>query len=78
VPLRILLEETTVAAQAAALDTVCPGPRPAALVGGMPRPAPLSFGQERLWFLDRLDPGRSSYHVQHTFRLTGPVDRSAQ
>jgi amino acid adenylation domain-containing protein/non-ribosomal peptide synthase protein (TIGR01720 family) len=39
--------------------------------------APLSFGQERLWFLDQLDPGDPSYLVPLSFRLRGPLDAAA-
>ncbi|WP_424533870.1 amino acid adenylation domain-containing protein [Sphaerisporangium viridialbum] len=35
---------------------------------------PLSFGQERLWFLDQLSPGDSSHHLFTTLRLNGPLD----
>ncbi|MEV7969497.1 amino acid adenylation domain-containing protein [Sphaerisporangium sp. NPDC088356] len=35
---------------------------------------PLSFGQERLWFLDQLRPGDSSHHLFTTLRLNGPLD----
>ncbi len=38
---------------------------------------PLSFGQERLWFLDRLDPGRSFYNLPTALRLRGPLDVGA-
>ncbi|HET7177425.1 MAG TPA: amino acid adenylation domain-containing protein, partial [Solirubrobacterales bacterium] len=34
---------------------------------------PLSFGQQRLWFLDRLDPGRPAYNLAHAARLAGPL-----
>ena len=39
--------------------------------------APLSFQQQRLWFLDRLDPGSPAYHVQAARRLTGELDADA-
>ncbi|WP_284176660.1 non-ribosomal peptide synthetase, partial [Frigidibacter sp. SD6-1] len=43
---------------------------------GLP-PAPLSFAQARLWFLDQLDPGDLSYHQPLGLRLRGPLDRAA-
>jgi amino acid adenylation domain-containing protein/non-ribosomal peptide synthase protein (TIGR01720 family) len=36
-------------------------------------PAPLSFGQERLWFVDRLQPGTATYNVPSGVRLTGAL-----
>src|SRR4026207_1660220 len=33
--------------------------------------APLSFAQERLWFLDQLDPGASVYNISRAMRLRG-------
>jgi amino acid adenylation domain-containing protein len=38
---------------------------------------PLSFAQERLWFLDKLEPGAKNYLVQRIFRLSGPLDIAA-
>lgn len=37
-------------------------------------PAPLSFAQERLWFLERLQPGGFVYNVPVAARITGPLD----
>jgi amino acid adenylation domain-containing protein len=34
--------------------------------------APLSFAQQRLWFLDQMDPGRATYNVLQAYRLRGP------
>ncbi|HVH12150.1 MAG TPA: condensation domain-containing protein, partial [Longimicrobium sp.] len=39
--------------------------------------APLSFAQERLWFLDRLQPGLSFHNMPEALRLPGPVDAEA-
>jgi amino acid adenylation domain-containing protein len=36
-------------------------------------PAPLSFAQERLWFLDRASPGSAAYHIPFAWRLRGPL-----
>ncbi|WP_224245441.1 non-ribosomal peptide synthetase [Hyalangium gracile] len=39
-----------------------------------PEAVPLSFAQQRLWFLHRLDPGADPYNIPLTARLTGPLD----
>jgi amino acid adenylation domain-containing protein len=41
------------------------------------RPLPLSFSQERLWFLARLQPDDPSYHVPRAIRISGPFDPAA-
>ena len=35
---------------------------------------PLSYGQERLWFLDQFEPGGSSYSMPGAVRLRGELD----
>ena len=37
-------------------------------------PLPLSFAQERLWFLDQLMPGIAAYNIPAALRLIGPLD----
>ncbi|HEX7736849.1 MAG TPA: amino acid adenylation domain-containing protein [Ktedonobacteraceae bacterium] len=38
---------------------------------------PLSFAQQRLWFIDQLVPGTAAYNGTLAVRLTGPLDREA-
>ncbi|HEX8696900.1 MAG TPA: amino acid adenylation domain-containing protein, partial [Longimicrobium sp.] len=79
-PLRALFEHPTVAelavrveemrrADLPALPAVVPADRAGAL--------PLSFAQERLWFLDRLEPGSTTYNLPVAWRLGGMLDRAA-
>ena len=37
-------------------------------------PVPLSFAQQRLWFLDRLAPGNAAYNMPMAIRLSGRLD----
>ncbi len=39
-------------------------------------PLPLSFGQRRLWFLDRLSEGTAAYNLPFAVRLRGALDES--
>lgn len=45
-------------------------------IGRRPRPErlPLSSAQQRLWILDRFDPGNSIYNVTLLLRMVGPLD----
>ncbi len=38
---------------------------------------PLSFAQQRLWFIDRLQPGNLAYNISSAYRLTGLLNTTA-
>ncbi|MDQ8035568.1 MAG: amino acid adenylation domain-containing protein, partial [Bordetella sp.] len=58
----------------ARIEADADAPRPGAADGG---PAPLSHAQQRQWFLWRMDPDSSAYHVSGALRLAGALDEAA-
>jgi amino acid adenylation domain-containing protein len=79
--IRELFEAPTVAGLAARVEAaLAGGSRPAVPpIVPVPRtgPLPLSFGQERLWFLSQLDPESPAYVISLALRLTGNLDVAA-
>ncbi|MGV3720453.1 MAG: amino acid adenylation domain-containing protein, partial [Actinomycetota bacterium] len=47
--------------------------QPAAVVRRADGTAPLSFAQQRLWFLDQLEPGNPAFVLPAVFRLSGDL-----
>ncbi|HYG63481.1 MAG TPA: condensation domain-containing protein, partial [Thermoanaerobaculia bacterium] len=78
-PLRALFEAPTVAGLAQALEGEMDGVASAPEIRPVPRQGdrPLSYAQQRLWFLDRLMPGNPFYNLSGGMRLTGPLDLGA-
>ncbi|HET9143045.1 amino acid adenylation domain-containing protein, partial [Actinophytocola sp.] len=54
--------------------TLAPPERSAPTVRPRPERLPLSHAQQRLWFLDALEPGTGAYTVAGAVRLTGVLD----
>ncbi|MBV9107846.1 MAG: amino acid adenylation domain-containing protein, partial [Gemmatimonadetes bacterium] len=78
-PVRALFDAPTVIALAARIDALRGGddalpPITPAAAGDE---APLSFAQERIWFLDRLQPGGASYNLPIALRLSGALHAPA-
>ena len=74
--IRTIFDAPTVAALSTRLSTAGSTRRP---LQRMERPdaIPLSFAQQRLWFLNRLEPQSATYNVVQALRLTGALDEVA-
>ena len=81
-PLRVLFEASTPAELATVLARGGGG-SPAAdspvlrMDRDHGRAAPLSFGQQRLWFLHQLAPESAAYNIPLALRMDGPLDARA-
>jgi amino acid adenylation domain-containing protein len=80
VPLRKLFERATIAGLGEEIEQALR--RTASEEAPLPlRPAsreqelPLSFAQQRLWFLAQLDPQSPAYNLPYALRLRGPLDQ---
>ncbi|MBA2288158.1 MAG: amino acid adenylation domain-containing protein [Ktedonobacteraceae bacterium] len=80
-PLRSLFEVPTVSGMATFILEQMKQTKklqaPALLGAPRTEPSPLSFAQQRLWFLDQLEPGTSLYNVRSVEALQGPLDSAA-
>ena len=78
-PLRHLFEFPTIALLSQRLSGRKPLPpiQPAQREPGTPLKAPLSFAQERLWFLAQLEGATATYNIPVALQLSGPLDQDA-
>jgi amino acid adenylation domain-containing protein len=76
--LRLLFEQPTVAELAALIEKEIEAGQqlPMLPIAPVPRERnlPLSFAQQRLWFLHQLEPGSVAYNVLAAMRMTGPLN----
>ncbi|HKH43621.1 MAG TPA: amino acid adenylation domain-containing protein, partial [Thermoanaerobaculia bacterium] len=75
-PVRAVFEAPTVAAFARAVLAAERGAAPPLVRRERDEDPPLSFAQERMWFLEHLDPN-SAYHIPLAVRLVGALDAAA-
>ena len=79
VPLRALFDTPTIAGLAERIEMARGEDTAVPPLVRVPREGylPLSFAQQRLWFLDQFEPGNSVYNVPSALRLTGPLNFNA-
>ncbi|HVR99575.1 MAG TPA: amino acid adenylation domain-containing protein, partial [Thermoanaerobaculia bacterium] len=73
-PLRRLFETPTLVELAQAVRKSRESQAPPIVAVPRDGDLPLSFAQQRLWFLDRLEPGSPAYNMPLAVRLAGEVD----
>ncbi len=82
VPIRTLFEAPSIEGFAAAIETLRRQQQheePALPLQRIDRdrPLPLSFAQQRLWFIEQMAPGNPAYHIPVALRLRGRLDVAA-
>ncbi|MBB5912968.1 amino acid adenylation domain-containing protein [Nocardia transvalensis] len=78
VPVQLLFDASTVAALAERVESHA-GSAAGQELRPMPRPEriPLSYAQQRMWFLNRFDPASAVDHIPVVVRLRGALDLAA-
>ncbi|NUP29424.1 MAG: amino acid adenylation domain-containing protein, partial [Nocardia sp.] len=78
VPVRMLFEDSTVAALAARVEQQAgAGGRPAIAAHPRPERPPLSQAQQRMWFLNRFEPESAVDNIPIVLRLSGTLNVEA-
>ncbi|MFD9419828.1 amino acid adenylation domain-containing protein, partial [Streptomyces goshikiensis] len=75
--IRDVFESRTVAALAARLAERTATARPAPAAGVRPDPLPLSYAQQRLWFLDQVEGPSATYNIPFAVRFDSALDARA-
>ncbi len=77
VPLKLLFEHPTVAALCQAVKGLeSSNQLPPVSAHNATGPQPLSFAQQRLWFIDQLEGNSSQYNIPAALKLHGPLEIS--
>ena len=77
VPIRTLFTEQTVRKLANVIDCASVTQVPEIISVSSSESVPLSFAQQRLWFIDQIEEGRHQYNLCRGFHLSGELDLSA-
>ncbi|MGC4746973.1 amino acid adenylation domain-containing protein [Micromonospora sp. DT201] len=76
IAVRAVFESPTPEALATVLESAAAA-RPPVLAEDRPDDVPLSFAQQRMWFLSQMEGMPGVYHIPLPLRLRGPLDRAA-
>ncbi len=76
IAVRTLFDAPTVALLAPRID-MATGGLPALTVQQRPALIPLSYAQNRMWFLNRFDSGAATYNMPTAYRISGRLDTDA-
>ncbi|MEV5650885.1 amino acid adenylation domain-containing protein [Nocardia sp. NPDC052254] len=77
VPVSMIFEAPTVAKLAARAESHTDTARIALTEQQRPQHIPLSYAQQRMWFLNRFEPDSAAYSIPIVIRLTGHLDIDA-
>ncbi|QSX79617.1 non-ribosomal peptide synthetase [Agrilutibacter solisilvae] len=78
ITLRDLFARPSLSSLALAVARACPSSHAAIVPVDRGQPLPLSWAQQRLWFVDQLDHAAGgTYHIPAALRLSGSLDRAA-
>ncbi|MCC3325694.1 amino acid adenylation domain-containing protein [Gordonia bronchialis] len=77
VSVRDVFASPSVRALTSAVDIGSGGLPPVVAVTPRPEHPPLSFAQQRMWFINQLEPEASTYNVPAVLRLSGDLDSDA-
>ncbi|HEU0252165.1 MAG TPA: condensation domain-containing protein, partial [Pyrinomonadaceae bacterium] len=77
IPLRAIFENQTIATLSARIEAELKSEHgtsaPPITIVSRDEPLPLSFAQQRLWFLNQLEPQSTAYNMPAVLRLAGPL-----
>ncbi|MBS2533739.1 amino acid adenylation domain-containing protein, partial [Catenulispora sp. NF23] len=76
-PIRAVFEAATPAGLAARLSDAGRARTAVHRVSRRPAELPLSYAQQRMWFLQKMDPEATAYNVSRVIRIRGTLDHDA-